>query len=68
MENSHLVGYKKDNIHQNRLHPVLSTAMPKTGHASADMKYTILLTILATLGVIMYLSSRKTLKEERERE
>ena len=59
---------KPDNIHQNRLHPVLSTAMPKTGDASADMKYTILLTILARPGLIMYLSSRNTLKEKRERE
>ena len=59
---------KPDNIHQNRLHPVLSTAMPKTGDASTDMKYMILLTILARTGLIMYLSSRNTLKEKRERE
>ena len=48
---------------QMTLKPSLSTMMPRNGEATAEMMYTKLLMMLASLELRSYLSSRNTLKE-----
>lgn len=55
---------RMDTKQQTTFRPTLSTTIPKSGEETADIVYTMLLTVLAWAGVRPNFLMKKTLKRE----